>query len=82
MSEELKHADFSPEVENGWLAGLLQVSDPLFPTGAYAHSMGLEQWAASCDYQSADDLVHFFQSHAGRLWRGWSCPTYVSCGRR
>jgi len=65
MSEELKYSDFISEVENSWLAGLLQVSDPLFPTGAYAHSMGLEQWAASCGYQSADDLVNFFQSHAG-----------------
>lgn len=26
----------------GWLAGLLQTSDSLFPTGAYAHSFGLE----------------------------------------
>lgn len=26
-----------------WLALLLQTSDPLFPTGAYAHSFGLEE---------------------------------------
>jgi urease accessory protein len=26
-----------------WLPGLLQASDPLFPTGAYAHSFGLEE---------------------------------------
>ncbi len=48
-----------------WVPALLQVSDPLFPTGAYAHSMGLEQWAATCDYRSADDLIEFFDHHAG-----------------
>jgi urease accessory protein len=48
-----------------WVPALLQVSDPLFPTGAYAHSMGLEQWAATCRYSSGDDLVGFFREHAG-----------------
>ncbi|ADE55176.1 urease accessory protein UreF [Coraliomargarita akajimensis] len=48
-----------------WVASLLQVSDPLFPTGAYAHSMGLEQWAADCRYRSAEDLIGFFDTHAG-----------------
>lgn len=28
---------------HGWLALLLQTADPLFPTGAYAHSFGLEE---------------------------------------
>jgi urease accessory protein len=27
----------------GWLAFLLQTADPLFPTGAYAHSLGFEE---------------------------------------
>ena len=48
-----------------WVSALLQVSDPLFPTGAYAHSMGLEQWAATCGYSSGDDLIGFFREHAG-----------------
>jgi urease accessory protein len=48
-----------------WVPALLQVSDPLFPTGAYAHSMGLEQWAATCGYKNGDDLVEFFSRHAG-----------------
>lgn len=48
-----------------WVPALLQVSDPLFPTGSYAHSMGLEQWASSCGYRSADDLVAFFREHVG-----------------
>lgn len=48
-----------------WVASLLQVSDPLFPTGAYAHSMGLEQWAATCGYRSSEDLSVFFEKHTG-----------------
>ncbi|MBT3469576.1 MAG: hypothetical protein HN467_09665, partial [Opitutae bacterium] len=26
-----------------WLVPLLQTADPLFPTGSYAHSLGLEE---------------------------------------
>ena len=48
-----------------WVPALLQISDPLFPTGAYAHSMGLEQWAATCENASGEDLEHFFKTHAG-----------------
>ncbi len=48
-----------------WVPALLQISDPLFPTGAYAHSMGLEQWAGACGYTSGKDLEHFFKTHAG-----------------
>lgn len=48
-----------------WVPSLLQISDPLFPTGAYAHSMGLEQWALVCGFKSGDDLVRYFSEHAG-----------------
>lgn len=48
-----------------WVPALLQISDPLFPTGAYAHSMGLEQWAATCALVDGNDLVKFFGEHAG-----------------
>ncbi|MGB0415417.1 MAG: urease accessory protein UreF [Coraliomargarita sp.] len=47
------------------MPALLQVSDPLFPTGAYAHSMGLEQWATTRGFRSADDLIEFFAHHTG-----------------
>lgn len=53
------------EQSAAWVSSLLQVSDPLFPTGAYAHSMGLEQWAATCGYSSGDDLIAFFKAHVG-----------------
>jgi len=50
---------------DAWVASLLQVSDPLFPTGAYAHSMGLEQWVSTCHYRTGEDLIRFFYEHAG-----------------
>ncbi len=46
-----------------WLPHLIQVSDPLFPTGGYAHSLGLEEWAATCNYRDKQDLVTFFEEH-------------------
>ena len=55
----------APASDEQWVASLLQVSDPLFPTGGYAHSLGLEQWAATCGYRSGDDLIHLFKDHAG-----------------
>lgn len=56
---------FSPDANVSWLPALMQVSDPLFPSGAYAHSMGLEQWAHVCKYRNGDDLSLFFKEHAG-----------------
>ena len=44
---------------NAWVAPLLQVSDPLFPTGGYAHSLGFEQWAYENEYNSKEDIKQF-----------------------
>lgn len=35
--------DMDTDTDTDWLPALLQVSDPLFPTGAYAHSSALEE---------------------------------------
>lgn len=51
--------------DHNWIPSLLQVSDPLFPTGAYAHSLGLEQWVSTCGLKTGDDLIAFFMDHAG-----------------
>jgi urease accessory protein len=51
--------------DHHWVTSLLQVSDPLFPTGAYAHSMGLEQWVITCGLKTGDDLIAFFMDHTG-----------------
>lgn len=53
------------ESGNAWVPALLQVSDPLFPTGGYAHSMGLEEWVGACGLRTAEDLSGFFREHAG-----------------
>jgi urease accessory protein len=53
----------SPQL--AWLPALMQCADPLFPTGGYAHSMGLEQWAKQQSYRSAEDLSAFLLQQAG-----------------
>lgn len=45
----------------GWLAFLLQTSDPLFPTGAYAHSLGLEEMARLGVVRDEATLLDFFR---------------------
>jgi urease accessory protein len=42
-----------------WLPWLLQVNDSQFPSGAYAHSMGLEELAQHGLVTNADDLETF-----------------------
>ncbi len=41
------------------LLSLLQVSDTAFPTGAFAHSMGLEAFYDAGELRNADDLRRF-----------------------
>src|SRR6187397_1035132 len=45
-----------------WLSFLLQTADPLFPTGAYAHSFGLEEMVrlerVRCESSLRDYLLH------------------------
>ena len=42
-----------------WLPFVLQTSDPLFPTGGYAHSLGLEEWARLSGATGEKDLCDF-----------------------
>lgn len=42
-----------------WLPWLLQVNDSQFPSGAYAHSMGLEDLTQRGVVRNADDLERF-----------------------
>lgn len=42
-----------------WLPWLLQVNDSQFPSGAYAHSMGLEELVQHGIVKNADDLETF-----------------------
>jgi urease accessory protein len=49
--------------ENRWLASLLQYVDPLFPSGAYAHSLGLEQMIELGVVTAPDDLAAYVREH-------------------
>ena len=42
-----------------WLPFVLQTSDPLFPTGAYAHSFGLEEWVRLSGAKDEAALLRF-----------------------
>lgn len=70
MEASVHHSESSFDSLSGnpqlaWLPALMQCADPLFPTGGYAHSMGLEQWAKQQSYRSAEDLSVFLLQHAG-----------------
>ena len=53
------HVDFFP-----WLPALLQTSDSLFPTGAYAYSGGLETLVELGVVRDASSLSAFLRGHA------------------
>lgn len=47
--------------EKDWLPFLLQTGDPLFPTGAYAHSLGLEEMVRLGVVRDEATLLDFFR---------------------
>jgi len=47
-----------------WLPFLLQTTDPLFPTGAYAHSLGLEQIVRAGIVHDEASLLEFLKRMA------------------
>ena len=46
-----------------WLPILLQTSDALFPTGAYAHSLGFEEFAKLASIRNEVGLAHYVDAH-------------------
>ena len=46
-----------------WLSALLQTSDALFPTGAYAHSLGFEEYARLANVRDESGLRTFVDEH-------------------
>jgi len=46
-----------------WLPFLLQTSDPLFPTGSYAHSFGLEEFIRLTNASGEPALHRFLHLH-------------------
>ncbi len=51
------------DVNFGWLPALLQTSDALFPTGAYAHSLGFEEFARLANVRDEAGLRGFAELH-------------------
>jgi urease accessory protein len=51
------------ESAGGWLPALLQLSDAAFPTGAYAHSFGLEEIVRQGLVRDEASLCAFLQEH-------------------
>lgn len=54
----------TPTDPAAWVAGLLQVSDTLYPTGAYAHSFGLEGLVQEGALPDQAALKRFMLGHA------------------
>ncbi len=52
-----------PSANISWLPALLQTSDALFPTGAYAHSFGFEEYARLANLRNEEGLRTFVDEH-------------------
>jgi urease accessory protein len=59
--DEIQNSKFKIQNSSDWLAFLLQTSDPLFPTGAYAHSLGLEEIVRLNIVRDEASLLDFLQ---------------------
>jgi urease accessory protein len=57
-----------------WLPILLQTSDPLFPTGAYAHSSGLEEIVRLGLVANESDLLDFVRRQSIPLLQNLELP--------
>lgn len=57
-----------------WLPALLQTSDSLFPTGAYAHSGGLETLVELGVVKDAPSLSAFVRGHVVPALERWELP--------
>ncbi|MFT3869589.1 MAG: urease accessory UreF family protein [Nibricoccus sp.] len=76
----------------GWLCGLLQLGDTFYPTGAYAHSFGLEGLVAEGVVRDRESLRQFLsisvlpslrQSELPlvvQAWRAFEAPDWAKIG--
>lgn len=54
-------------MRGGGLLQLLQISDSAFPTGSFAHSMGLEAFSDAGELRDAEDLRYFVGFHLAAM---------------
>ncbi len=64
-----------------WLPWLLQVNDTQFPSGAYAHSMGLEDLVQHEVISSPDDLEVFLRQQIVPSLRAFELPMLAAAHR-
>jgi urease accessory protein len=62
------------DVVSEWLPRVLQMSDPLFPTGAYAHSLGLEEIVRFGVVRDEVTLAQFLKEHISPALEGFELP--------
>lgn len=60
--------------------GLLQISDTVFPTGSFSHSMGLEAFAEAGELRSAEDLKSLARLYLRSLTTSDCVALRASCG--
>jgi urease accessory protein len=60
--------------ELSWLPALLQTSDALFPTGAYSHSLGFEEFARLARVRDELGLREFVELHVLPVLRELELP--------
>ena len=66
--------EVEPLLLSAWLPQLLQTADPLFPTGSYAHSFGLEEMVRLGVVRDEDSLSSFMTDHLLPQLSGWDLP--------
>jgi len=66
--------EVDPLMLSTWLPQLLQTADPLFPTGAYAHSFGLEEMVRLGVVRDEAGLSSFMTNHLLPQLSGWELP--------
>jgi urease accessory protein len=66
--------EVEPLAVSAWLPQLLQTADPLFPTGAYAHSFGLEEMVRLGVVKTEAGLSAYMTDHLLPQLSGWELP--------
>jgi urease accessory protein len=64
----------STSIELSWLPALLQTADPLFPTGAYAHSLGFEEMVRLGVIRNEATLGEYLRLHVVPVLRAQELP--------
>lgn len=81
VSAEMEAREESTVSDVAWLAGMLQLGDTFYPTGAYAHSYGLEGMVEAGAVCNREDLRTFLSGSALPTLRQMELPLVVHAWR-